>query len=839
MSSTTERSEALSSLLHTCASASNAYVRGCEESIVNRLKDAIKSLGKHIREEPCSIRQFAEENRLSSECLMSLTSVLGECDSTLGATILTFLHLISTEPCTASLLYNLGLMDTLIYILDEQHTASHVQVMEVIARISLHIKFKGHEMFIDGLLQRLISNIISNDASLKPSLSTLVNLSADCLPVQMQLRSLDKSSLLRKSFIKLVSHDDNEVSIISIAAMISTGMSEDFNKLIGNDKNLDQILKLSFSIILSLSGSQVFGYVVDVMVHLLRNKRVQHFLVTSCPKLESFVSRSASLLTSCEEYRLVKLFELLLEMCTIPAIRLMLTTIVFAPVCTSSDGEEELLKHVFYLAKRSVSIDAGASILALKFIASIYEGLLAEPPEAGSTCHLNFQFLTECLKQNELDSKAETTKLASSKKILTALSLLEMLITSDVFCSGVLAEIESSTITDVIEYQLQNNPVAFNWNNKTLTAEQEKPSDCSKVGVEIVLSAMSVIIEATERNESYSTCLSDYLQKTSLLPFIATGLSSSGTDQISLSLKLITKSGSLGYLHTTILCDVLSGLNKKKTMHGGRPSNYQMQPKPAEYDNKENNILLSSPCLSPVSERIVLSSQGNQADVTERLASLQVGGDSHVSDIISVYEQKLRGQKTREAHLDDLVQAKTMALSQADRLIQQYKSRLAQVDSEMHKLRCIVHESERRSEGYRDKMNEMLVDRERMQTELERLLQDSRKLEETQKTLSLVRRELETLTYFNENLKHQHQDLEAEYSSIKEADRKKAVAISEKDTKIAEQKKAIKKSEDQFKKLTTEKNAQEEAFKAEIKKLEKTIGHQEDKLKVIFEAVKK
>ena len=43
------------------------------------------------------------------------------------------------------------------------------------------------------------------------------------------------------------------------------------------------------------------------------------------------------------------------------------------------------------------------------------------------------------------------------------------------------------------------------------------------------------------------------------------------------------------------------------------------------------------------------------------------------------------------------------------------------------KLRTIVHESERRSEGYRDKMNEMLVDRERLQTELERLLQDSRK----------------------------------------------------------------------------------------------------------------
>ena len=60
-----------------------------------------------------------------------------------------------------------------------------------------------------------------------------------------------------------------------------------------------------------------------------------------------------------------------------------------------------------------------------------------------------------------------------------------------------------------------------------------------------------------------------------------------------------------------------------------------------------------------------------------------------MSDIIGVYEQKLRAQKTKEAHLDDLVQAKTMELSQADRLIQQYKNRLAQTDAEVRWLLCV------------------------------------------------------------------------------------------------------------------------------------------------------
>ena len=51
---------------------------------------------------------------------------------------------------------------------------------------------------------------------------------------------------------------------------------------------------------------------------------------------------------------------------------------------------------------------------------------------------------------------------------------------------------------------------------------------------------------------------------------------------------------------------------------------------------------------------------------------------------------------------------------------------------------------------------------------------------------------------------------------MKEADRKKAVLITEKDTKISELKKAGKKSEDAFKKLTIEKNNQEESLKSEV-----------------------
>ena len=73
---------------------------------------------------------------------------------------------------------------------------------------------------------------LSNDVTLKPSLGALVNMASSCMPIQMQLRSLDRNSLLRKTFIRLVGHDDNEISVVALAAMTSTGMSEEFNRLV-------------------------------------------------------------------------------------------------------------------------------------------------------------------------------------------------------------------------------------------------------------------------------------------------------------------------------------------------------------------------------------------------------------------------------------------------------------------------------------------------------------------------------------------------------------------------------------------------------------------------------
>lgn len=42
MSGNMENMDSFTALLHKCVTASNAYVRGCDEDIVTRLKEAVK-----------------------------------------------------------------------------------------------------------------------------------------------------------------------------------------------------------------------------------------------------------------------------------------------------------------------------------------------------------------------------------------------------------------------------------------------------------------------------------------------------------------------------------------------------------------------------------------------------------------------------------------------------------------------------------------------------------------------------------------------------------------------------------------------------------------------------
>ncbi|XP_033111513.1 protein CIP2A homolog, partial [Anneissia japonica] len=194
------------------------------------------------------------------------------------------------------------------------------------------------------------------------------------------------------------------------------------------------------------------------------------------------------------------------------------------------------------------------------------------------------------------------------------------------------------------------------------------------------------------------------------VPFLAYSLTSSKRERIQMSLQLLSISISLAEFPLTLLGENITANNSLKC------EEIEALRHPIEY--RQSVSLPRLNCTSSGNRQHWQPPQTSEKQVETLIEKMKTGmdlKDTRASEIMGIYEHKLTTLETKESHLQDLLEAKALALSQADRLIAQYRCRRAQADAEARKMRLLLQESENRIEEYIEERNDSLLQKEQLQ----------------------------------------------------------------------------------------------------------------------------
>ncbi|XP_061176571.1 protein CIP2A homolog isoform X2 [Saccostrea echinata] len=793
------------------------------------------------------LKFFHPRNLLPTECLTVIIDILSETSEMKPSLVIKCLQLLrnlaAEKEIRESFHESFNLTPVLVEII------KHNPSVNPLCMESLHllqIIIYGHKMilqesYVQDLLEFIIPHITdpAEDCT-EVCLGLLVNLCKDNFAVQSHLKNMEHSKQLKRTLLNhmLGSESSLDFVIYSFSVVTSVWLHDQEYDRIFNPSNLKSVFKSIFNIILKRETWMSRRYGVDLFKEMLKDGQIQGEL-SKFSRLPVYIDGILKLIPASTPETVVMVFELLLCFCSVEGLRCLicrsvLSTLDFGVRPQFSDmligpvhQVKEPLLAIVHWANQSPDTHDEAPMYALDFLTEIYEELIYSNTRLKYSVHADLVLpvlLSALNSEVDIDSEMCMPKKQCRKKV-KSLQLLSVLSGEDDIRKKMVAMFSPSVYTELLNFQLTNNRVTRHISNVAVGCE-----DWSEDGVHIVIFCLELMSKLRKYMPNLDGLFCSLLQDSKLVPFLSAGMTSPDRTVLQTALQLFTIGTTLDAFPTVLIGDSMASCIARKN----------------EVTENINAASLTqgSKMKSTRSPSLSYNSAGDfsrsfngehEASVQAIIDKMQTGleiKDINRSEIIDIYEHKIQGYQTRENHLQDLLDAKTLALSQADRLIAQHRSRRAQNEAGAHKMGKLLKESELKSEEHRERLNEIMLQKEKLSLELEHLSQEYQKLEHiseehqqltaaysditqryesSQKSLLSLKQELKTLTEMHEilqkhnvSLKQQH-DLASEQSSKLQEERKNlSKHLKEKEGKLQELTKNYTKLESKYEKTEKE-----------------------------------